>query len=59
MTRTIGQRELRNDNATVIAAVAPGETFIVTRSGMSRSYGLVVAAVVTAGRGIAAASLIC
>lgn len=33
MTRVIGQRELRNDNATVIAAVAAGETFIVTRNG--------------------------
>ncbi len=33
MSRTIGQRELRNDNATVIAAVAAGETFIVTRNG--------------------------
>jgi prevent-host-death family protein len=33
MSRTIGQRELRHDNATVIAAVATGETFIVTRNG--------------------------
>lgn len=33
VTRTIGQRELRNDNAKVIAAVAAGETFIVTRNG--------------------------
>ena len=33
MSRTIGQRELRNDNATVIAAVAAGETFVVTRNG--------------------------
>ena len=33
VSRTIGQRELRNDNATVIAAVAAGETFIVTRNG--------------------------
>lgn len=29
----IGQRELRNDNARVIAAVAAGETFVVTRNG--------------------------
>jgi prevent-host-death family protein len=33
VSRTIGQRELRNDNATVIAAVAAGETFVVTRNG--------------------------
>ena len=33
MTRTIGQRELRNDNAKVIDAVAAGETFVVTRNG--------------------------
>jgi len=33
MTRTIAQRELRNDNAKVIEAVAAGETFIVTRNG--------------------------
>lgn len=33
MSRTIGQRELRNDNANVIAAVAAGETFVVTRNG--------------------------
>lgn len=33
MSRTIGQRELRNDNAAVIAAVAAGETFVVTRNG--------------------------
>ena len=34
MSRTIPQRELRNDNARVIAAVvAAGETFIVTRNG--------------------------
>ncbi len=31
--RTIAQRELRNDNAKVIAAVAAGETFVVTRHG--------------------------
>lgn len=29
----IAQRDLRNDNAKVIAAVAEGETFIVTRNG--------------------------
>ncbi len=33
MTRTIAQRELRNDNAKVIAAVTAGETFVVTRNG--------------------------
>jgi prevent-host-death family protein len=33
MPKTIAQRELRNDNATVIAAVAAGETFVVTRNG--------------------------
>ena len=33
MSRTIPQRELRNDNAGLIAAVAAGETFIVTRNG--------------------------
>lgn len=33
MAKTIAQRELRNDNATVIDAVAAGETFIVTRNG--------------------------
>jgi prevent-host-death family protein len=34
MTRTIPQRELRNDNARVIEAVAAGETFVVTRNGV-------------------------
>ncbi|MGH3001471.1 MAG: type II toxin-antitoxin system Phd/YefM family antitoxin [Gaiellaceae bacterium] len=34
MTRTIPQRELRNDNARVIAAVAAGESFVVTRNGV-------------------------
>lgn len=34
MSRTIPQRELRNDNARVIDAVATGETFIVTRHGV-------------------------
>jgi prevent-host-death family protein len=33
MTKTIAQRELRNENAKVIDAVAAGETFIVTRNG--------------------------
>jgi prevent-host-death family protein len=33
MTRTIPQRELRNDNAKVIEAVTAGETFVVTRNG--------------------------
>ncbi|MBA2694668.1 MAG: type II toxin-antitoxin system Phd/YefM family antitoxin [Ornithinimicrobium sp.] len=33
MTRTIPQRELRNDNAKVIEAVRAGETFVVTRNG--------------------------
>ncbi|MGC2485028.1 MAG: type II toxin-antitoxin system prevent-host-death family antitoxin [Acidimicrobiales bacterium] len=34
MTKTIPQRELRNDNARVIDAVASGETFVVTRNGV-------------------------
>jgi prevent-host-death family protein len=34
MARTIAQRELRNDNAKVIAAVAAGESFVVTRNGV-------------------------
>jgi prevent-host-death family protein len=33
MARTIAQRELRNQNAKVIEAVAAGETFVVTRNG--------------------------
>jgi prevent-host-death family protein len=33
MSRTIAQRELRNDNAKVIEAVSAGETFVVTRNG--------------------------
>lgn len=33
MTRTIAQRDLRNDNAKVIEAVTAGETFIITRNG--------------------------
>lgn len=32
--KTIPQRDLRNDNAKVIAAVVQGETFIVTRNGV-------------------------
>lgn len=34
MTRTIAQRELRNDNARVIDEVASGQTFLVTRNGV-------------------------
>ncbi len=33
MKKTIAQRELRNNNAQVIEAVAAGDTFIVTRNG--------------------------
>jgi prevent-host-death family protein len=33
MARTIPQRELRNENAKLIDAVAAGETFVVTRRG--------------------------
>ncbi|NJC21532.1 prevent-host-death family protein [Arthrobacter pigmenti] len=33
MMKTIAQRELRNDNAKVIDAVAGGESFIITRNG--------------------------
>ncbi|MED5811125.1 type II toxin-antitoxin system prevent-host-death family antitoxin [Mycolicibacterium sp. 050232] len=33
MAKTIAQRELRNDNAKVIDAVAAGETFVITRNG--------------------------
>ncbi len=32
--RTIAQRELRNDNARIIEAVASGESFVVTRNGV-------------------------
>lgn len=32
--KTIGQRELRNDNASVIDAVERGEAFTVTRRGV-------------------------
>lgn len=34
MGRTIAQRELRNDNARIIEAVASGESFVVTRNGV-------------------------
>lgn len=33
MARTIAQRELRNDNAKIMDAVAAGEEFVVTRNG--------------------------
>ncbi len=33
MAKTIPQRELRNENAKVMDAVAAGETFVVTRNG--------------------------
>lgn len=33
MSTTIPQRELRNQNAAIIAAVAAGESFVVTRNG--------------------------
>jgi prevent-host-death family protein len=33
MTRTISQRELRNDSATVLRAVEAGETLVITRNG--------------------------
>ena len=33
MAKTIAQRELRNDNAKVMDAVAAGEIFVVTRNG--------------------------
>lgn len=33
--KVIPQRELRNDNASVIAAVMAGETFTVTRNGVA------------------------
>lgn len=33
VAKTIAQRELRNDNAKVIEAVAAGESFVVTRNG--------------------------
>ena len=34
VAKTIAQRELRNDNAKVIEAVAAGESFVVTRNGV-------------------------
>jgi len=34
VSKTIAQRELRNDNAKVIEAVAAGESFVVTRNGV-------------------------
>ena len=34
MSPTIAKRELRNNNAKVIDAVAAGETFVVTRHGV-------------------------
>ncbi len=34
MSKTIPQRELRNENARVIDAVVSGETFVVTRNGV-------------------------
>jgi prevent-host-death family protein len=34
VAQTIAQRELRNNNAKVIDAVATGETFVVTRNGV-------------------------
>lgn len=33
MSKVIPQRELRNQNAAVIAAVAAGESFVITRNG--------------------------
>jgi prevent-host-death family protein len=33
MVRTIPQRELRNDNAKVVDAVAAGQSFVITRNG--------------------------
>ena len=34
MTKTIAQRELRNDSAKVMDAVVAGESFVVTRNGV-------------------------
>jgi prevent-host-death family protein len=34
VARSIPQRELRNENAKVIEAVAAGESFVVTRNGV-------------------------
>ncbi|HVW82320.1 MAG TPA: type II toxin-antitoxin system prevent-host-death family antitoxin [Mycobacteriales bacterium] len=33
MSKVIPQRELRNHNASVVAAVAAGESFVITRNG--------------------------
>lgn len=35
MTTHIPQRELRNQNAAIIAAVVAGESFVVTRNGIA------------------------
>ncbi len=34
MTRTINQRELRNDSGAIMRAVEAGESFVVTRNGV-------------------------
>lgn len=34
MTRTISQRELRNDSGAIMRAVEAGESFVVTRNGV-------------------------
>ena len=34
MTRTINQRELRNDSGEILRAVEAGESFVVTRNGV-------------------------
>ena len=34
MTRTISQRELRNDSGTIMRALDRGEVFLVTRNGI-------------------------
>ena len=34
MSKTVAQRQLRNDNARVIDEVVSGQTFIVTRNGI-------------------------
>lgn len=34
MAETIGQRELRNDNAEIIRRVLGGESFVITRNGV-------------------------
>jgi prevent-host-death family protein len=34
MAKTIPQRELRNNNAGIIEAVAAGESFVITRNGV-------------------------